>query len=201
MEYSNQPSFDMFLHKYEGLFDKHKNTGNYIRIGWINTSLGPMIAGADERAVRFLEFYDRQGIEGQIAMLRANNKLPLLVGSNPLLDILEKELNAYFAGKLKEFTLPLQFPGTAFQEKTWKALRSIAYGTTMSYSDLAKLIGKPKASRAVGRANAGNRIAIIIPCHRVVSADGSLNGYAGGIDRKKALLELERSFIDKNNKL
>lgn len=197
MENIYSESFENFLKKYDGLFDKYKATGNYIRLNWLNTALGPMLAGADEKSIRFLEFYDRKGIEGQIAMLRDSSKLPLIIDTSPLLNILEDSLNSYFNGSLKSFDLPLSFPGTPFQEKVWQTLRTIPYGSTISYSELAKKIGSPKASRAVGSANSVNRIAIIIPCHRVVSADGSLNGYAGGLERKKALLEHEKASIDK----
>ena len=102
-----------------------------------------------------------------------------------------KQLKDYFAGKRKTFELPLKQQGTDFQHQVWKALQSIPFGATCSYVDIAKKIKRPKAVRAVGAANGRNRIAIIIPCHRVIGADGSLTGYAGGLNRKKILLDLE----------
>ncbi len=102
------------------------------------------------------------------------------------------ELKEYFEGKLTEFTLPLAPEGTEFQKKVWRALCTIPYGETRSYGEIAKLIGNPRACRAVGGANNKNPIMIVIPCHRVIGADGSLVGYAGGTDIKKRLLELER---------
>lgn len=103
----------------------------------------------------------------------------------------KSQLDEYFAGKRREFALPLDPQGTPFQKKVWKALRTIPFGKTWSYGDLAKKIGSPKAFRAVGGANNKNPLGIIVPCHRVIGADGSLTGYAGGLDTKKRLIDLE----------
>ncbi|MFC0599191.1 methylated-DNA--[protein]-cysteine S-methyltransferase [Streptomyces palmae] len=102
-----------------------------------------------------------------------------------------RQLAAYFAGELTEFTLPLQLFGTPFQQRVWAELRSIPYGETISYGTLAERIGRPTASRAVGLANGKNPIGIIVPCHRVVGGSGSLTGYGGGLDRKRRLLDFE----------
>jgi methylated-DNA-[protein]-cysteine S-methyltransferase len=102
-----------------------------------------------------------------------------------------RQLNAYFAGELREFEIPLLMRGTEFQKRVWKALLAIPYGATMSYGELAKKIGEPKAVRAVGAANGQNPIPIIVPCHRVIGSDGSLTGFGGGLENKKKLLELE----------
>lgn len=109
----------------------------------------------------------------------------------PLLRQAAEELAEYFAGTRREFTVPLRPQGTPFQQKVWAALRTIPYGQTLSYIDVAKMIGKPSASRAVGGANGKNPLPILIPCHRVVAADGSLGGYSLGLDMKRRLLELE----------
>ena len=101
------------------------------------------------------------------------------------------QLQAYFAGELKEFTLELRLHGTPFQRTVWDELRRIPYGETRSYGDLADALGNPGASRAVGLANGKNPIGIIVPCHRVVGANGSLTGYGGGLDRKQRLLDFE----------
>ena len=103
-----------------------------------------------------------------------------------------RELDEYFQGKRKTFDIPLRTHGTPFQEKVWAALREIPYGETRSYRDIAEAIGHPKAYRAVGMANNANPLFIIIPCHRVIGADGSLTGYGGGLPMKKALLMLEK---------
>lgn len=103
----------------------------------------------------------------------------------------QEELSAYFRGQLREFTLPLDLQGTPFQKRCWEALRRIPYGQTCSYAAIAEGVGSPRAFRAVGQANHNNPVAIIVPCHRVVGANGTLTGYGGGLDLKKKLLELE----------
>lgn len=117
-------------------------------------------------------------------------------GQNPslLAQNAEKQLMEYFAGERKTFELPLHIKGTAFQQKVWRALMDIPYGETRTYGEIAAAIGNPKASRAVGGANHKNPLMIFVPCHRVIGADGSLVGFGGGMDVKRYLLELERSF-------
>ena len=110
-----------------------------------------------------------------------------------LLRVAQRELREYFAGERREFTLPLSPKGTPFQRRVWDALLTIPYGETRSYGEIAALAGSPKASRAVGAANHRNPISIFIPCHRVIGADGSLTGYGGGLEVKRALLELEQN--------
>ena len=117
------------------------------------------------------------------------------VGDSPVLELCQRQLEAYFAGTLTEFTIPLSVSGTDFQIRVWHELQRIPFGTTLSYGGLAQRIGNPKASRAVGGANNRNPIAIIIPCHRVIGVRGELTGYAGGLDRKEALLEHEKRIV------
>lgn len=112
----------------------------------------------------------------------------------PLHDVIESQLGAYFAGDLREFSLPLEMPGTAFQQTVWRALTAIPYGVTRSYGELAEHIGSSGGQRAVGAANGANRIAIVVPCHRVIESGGGLRGYGGGLDRKRFLLELEGAW-------
>jgi methylated-DNA-[protein]-cysteine S-methyltransferase len=112
--------------------------------------------------------------------------------SDPVLAAAASQLDAYFRGELTSFDLPLSLEGTQFQRCVWTALQSIPYGETISYGELAGRIGQPSASRAVGLANGRNPVAIVVPCHRVIGADGSLTGYGGGIDRKRYLLALEQ---------
>ena len=118
----------------------------------------------------------------------------LLSPATPLLAECARQLDAYFAGQLTAFDLPLHMAGTPFRMKVWQALCAIPYGETRSYGDLARMIGQPGASRAVGGANHHNPICIIVPCHRVIGADGSLTGYGEGLDMKEYLLELERKY-------
>ena len=120
--------------------------------------------------------------------------------SSPVLDMTMQQLDAYFNGKLQQFTVPFELQGTAFQKTVWEALCTIPYGTVVSYQDIAIAIGNPKAVRAVGMANNKNPISIIIPCHRVIGKQGSLTGYAGGLDKKQWLLSHERANQDKTYK-
>jgi methylated-DNA-[protein]-cysteine S-methyltransferase len=105
-----------------------------------------------------------------------------------------EQLAAYFAGRLRDFDIPLRMTGTPFQKTVWNELKNIPYGMTINYGELAQRIGNPKASRAVGLANGRNPVSIIVPCHRVIGANGSLTGYGGGIERKRSLLALEAGF-------
>ncbi len=163
-----------------------------ITVRWIESPIGPLIAGSAGDKLVLLEFTDRRMLEAQFASLRRYFKCPIVPGDNALLRATQKELAEYFAGTRKRFTLPLKTPGTPFQQRVWKALTGIPYGTTLSYEQLAKRIDAPDAQRAVGHSNGLNRIAIIVPCHRVINKDGKLGGYGGGLWRKQALLELER---------
>ncbi len=161
----------------------------------VETPIGPMVAGATEDGVCLLEFADRRAFQRQMATLRNRLKAVIVPGHNGHLDRLRRELSEYFDGKLRTFTVPLAFPGTIFQRDVWEELRRIPFGTTISYAELARRIGHPGSQRAVGRANGDNRIAIIIPCHRVVRDDGTLCGYGGGLWRKQHLLDLERAAM------
>ncbi|NED79793.1 methylated-DNA--[protein]-cysteine S-methyltransferase [Streptomyces sp. SID11233] len=113
-----------------------------------------------------------------------------------LFDETVQQLDAYFAGELREFDLPLDLDGTPFQRTVWAELQHIPYGETRSYGELAEILGKPGASRAVGLANGKNPVGIIVPCHRVIGASGSLTGYGGGLDRKQRLLAFENGTRD-----
>jgi AraC family transcriptional regulator of adaptative response/methylated-DNA-[protein]-cysteine methyltransferase len=164
---------------------------DYIRLAWVESPLGPLVAGATAAGVCLLEFTNRRMLEAQLRTVRRLFDLPLAPGSCAHLDTLRRELAAYFAGTLRTFTVPLVAPGTPFQRKVWDALGRVPYGRTWSYDQLAAAVGSPGACRAVGRANGLNRIAILIPCHRVVMKDGRLCGYGGGVWRKRRLLDLE----------
>lgn len=163
-----------------------------ITVTWVESPLGPLIAGATEKKLVLLEFSDRRMLDAQFVTLRRIFKRPIVPGDNAVLGQLRRQLAEYFEGRLKKFTVPLEFPGSEFQRRAWQALLKIPYGRTMSYEELADQIGSPGAQRAVGHANGLNRIGIVIPCHRVVNKNGKLGGYGGGLWRKQALLELER---------
>ncbi|MEP2026951.1 methylated-DNA--[protein]-cysteine S-methyltransferase [Reichenbachiella sp.] len=174
-----------------GFSPKESKYKNVISVTRIPTPLGPMIAGATEKGICLLEFTDRRMIETQVERLRKYLKAELIPGQSPLFQTLTHELKQYFEGGLKKFTVPLETPGTEFQQKVWKVLQDIPYGKTRSYKEQAIAINNLKAIRAVATANGDNRIAIIIPCHRVIGSDGSMTGYGGGVWRKQKLLELE----------
>jgi AraC family transcriptional regulator of adaptative response/methylated-DNA-[protein]-cysteine methyltransferase len=159
---------------------------------WIESQLGPLIAGATSEGICLLEFTERRMLDAQFATLRKIFKQAIVPGENEHIKQLKRELGEYFRGTRKRFDVPLLYPGTDFQQSVWKELIKIPYGKTVSYEDVARRIGCPDAQRAVGHANGLNRIAIVIPCHRVVNKNGNLGGYGGGLWRKQKLLQLER---------
>lgn len=161
----------------------------------IETPLGPMIAGATDDGLCLLEFTDRRMLETQLTRLQRLLGQPLVPGDHPHLSRAKHELEEYFAGRRREFTVPLIFRGTPFEDRVWRELVAIPYGSQVSYAELARRLDAPGAQRAVGRANGMNRIAIVIPCHRVVNAGGGLGGYGGGLWRKRWLLDLEKRGV------
>ena len=163
-----------------------------VRVHRLVTPLGPMLVGATDDAICLLEFVDRRMLPSQVARIRRRLGAVFAPGRNAITDRLEHELRRYFDGDLVEFTTPTVLCGTDFQRSVWQALEEIPRGETRSYADLARRVGRPNAVRAVGRANGANALAIVVPCHRVVGADGRLVGYGGGLWRKRRLLELER---------
>jgi AraC family transcriptional regulator of adaptative response/methylated-DNA-[protein]-cysteine methyltransferase len=163
----------------------------------ISTPLGPMIAIGNDDGLYLLEFTDRRMLETELKQLEKYFNASILPGSNKHISELKSQLAEYFEGKRKQFDIPLKVFGTEFQRKAWDALIGIPYGKTRSYKKQAEIIGHPKAVRAVGTANGCNRIAIVIPCHRVIGENGKLTGYGGGLWRKQWLLDHE---IDNNQK-
>lgn len=168
--------------------------GACLFLSWLRSPLGPLVAGATDEGICLLEFTDRRMLETQFAVVRKLFDGPVIPGSNKHLEKLREELARYFAGSLRNFSVPLVYPGTPFQRRVWEQLLAIPYGETRSYAALAEAVGKPKAVRAVGHANGLNRIGILIPCHRVINKNGELGGYGGGLRRKQYLLDLERSI-------
>ncbi len=168
---------------------------NIFKAAWLDTPLGPMIAIANNDALYLLEFVDRRGLEREIERLRKKTKAAIIPGYTHPIRSIEKELFQYFEGGLREFKTPIFFIGSSFQKNVWEELKKIPIGKTCSYSDLAAAIGKPSAIRAAASANGANQFAIIIPCHRVINANGELGGYGGGLSRKKWLIDHERKMI------
>ncbi|WP_102222832.1 bifunctional transcriptional activator/DNA repair enzyme AdaA [Acidimangrovimonas sediminis] len=164
--------------------------------GWIETPLGAMIAVADARALHLLEFVGRKALPTELRRLHAAAKGRLGIGRTAVHDATEAQLAAFFEGRAARFTVPLALHGTPFSRRVWEALCEIPAGETRSYSELARTLGRADAVRAVARANGANQIALIVPCHRVIGADGSLTGYGGGLWRKQRLIEFERRFSE-----
>ena len=162
---------------------------------WIETPLGPMLAIAGDRGLELLEFVDRRALETELRELRRSLGSAIVPGDHPILEQTRHELREYFEGRRQAFTMPLNQRGSDFQLKAWRALSRIPYGETRSYADMAREVESPAAVRAIGRVNGQNRIAIVVPCHRVIRSDGSLCGYGGGRWRKHWLLEHEQSRI------
>lgn len=165
-----------------------------ITINRFTTPLGPMFVGATEQGVCLLEFVDRRMLETEFKDLQKHLKGTIVAGENEHTKQAKEQLEEYFSGTRKYFTVSLHTPGTAFQIKVWDVLKEIPYGVTTSYQEQAERIGNPKAVRAVASANGYNRVAIIIPCHRVIGKNGMLTGYGGGLERKQWLLEHERRY-------
>lgn len=170
-----------------------------LSIDWIETPMGRMIVIADEMALYLLEFTNRKNMRRQFERLRKVQTRPILPGRTDVTVQIENELVAYFKGELSDFETPLATSGTDFQRETWAALQTIPHGETRSYAQLAEMIGKPAAIRAVASANANNGLALIIPCHRVIAKNGGLGGYAGGLNRKRELLDLESNAVKRSD--
>lgn len=158
----------------------------------IESPLGPMYACAVESGICLLEFTDRKMLETELKDLARRYNATIIQGENKHFDQLRQELTAYFEGKRKSFSVPLATPGTDFQQSVWQELQNIPYGATRSYKQQAIALQRPEAVRAVANANGMNRIAIIIPCHRVIGENGDLTGYGGGLWRKRWLLDMEK---------
>jgi AraC family transcriptional regulator of adaptative response/methylated-DNA-[protein]-cysteine methyltransferase len=163
----------------------------------LETPLGTMLALADDSGLRLLEFVDRRGLERELIQLRRRLKCSIVPGHHAILDEIAKQLANYFAGNTLAFDVPLAPVGSEFQLRVWAELQRIPAGRTRSYTEMAARISLANGRRAVARANGSNMLALVIPCHRVIRADGDLCGYAGGVWRKQRLLEHERKFAPK----
>jgi AraC family transcriptional regulator, regulatory protein of adaptative response / methylated-DNA-[protein]-cysteine methyltransferase len=159
----------------------------------IRTPLGSMVAVGDDTALYLLEFENRVALTGELRRLERDSG-PIGQGSNSILEMLIAQLDDYFAGESAAFKVPTVQHGTPFEEAVWQALKQIPPGQTRSYGEIAKMLGQADKSREVGQANGRNKISIIVPCHRVIGANGFLVGYGGGLWRKKWLLDHERRY-------
>lgn len=160
-----------------------------------HTPLGSMVAITNADSLYLLEFSHRPNLAQEIEQLKKNvNALIILDQTLSIMNALQNELNSYFAGTLKEFTIPFSLIGSPFQKRVWQELQQIPFGETRSYAQLAAAISNPKSFRAAAQANKRNQLAIIIPCHRIIYTNGNLGGYAGGVSCKQLLLEHEQRF-------
>jgi AraC family transcriptional regulator of adaptative response/methylated-DNA-[protein]-cysteine methyltransferase len=193
--YESLSGFGYTFKKLVGKSPKQSKDKNIILINRLTTPIGPMFVCATQKGICLLEFVDRRMLETEFKDLQKRLNANIIVGENVHTKQVNKEIKEYFEGARKVFQVALETPGTDFQNKVWNSLQAIEYGTTTSYQEQAQNINNPKAIRAVASANGNNRIAIIIPCHRVIGKDGKLTGYGGGIERKKWLIDHEKKHV------
>lgn len=165
---------------------------NVLYAEWLDSPLGPMLAIANDAGLHVLDFVDRRGLEREIGRLRKRTRAVVVPGAHPVIEVTRRELAEYFEGSRTRFSILLSPHGTDFQREVWHALGEIPLGQTTSYGALARKLGRPDSSRAVAHANGDNYRSIVVPCHRVLGADGALTGYGGGLARKQWLLDFER---------
>lgn len=170
-----------------------KGQADPLFVDWLDTAEGRMVVVTDDRALYLIEFVDRVKLPRQFERLRRIHGRAIVPGTTAITEIIRQEMDDYFAGTCQSFSVAIETTGTEFQDGVWDALQTIPYGETWSYAELATAIGNDKAVRAVASANGSNGLAIVIPCHRVIATGGGLGGYAGGIERKARLLDLERT--------
>ena len=161
------------------------------------TPLGPMFVCATQRGICLLEFVDRRALESEFSDLQRRFNASIIAGENAHTRQAQQEITEYFAGQRQSFEVALDTPGSEFQRAVWRRLQHVSFGETTHYQSIAMEIGKPTATRAVAAANGANRVAIIIPCHRIIGKDGSMTGYGGGIARKKWLINHEATIREK----
>ena len=194
--YQSLSGFNAAFKKWSGFAPKQSTSGESpIVVNRILTPLGPMVAAVVDNQLGLLEFADRRMLETQFKRLARIYKRSFVNADHEIIEQAQTEMSEYFDGNRETFDIPLTHRGTEFQQQVWQQLLSIPFGKTTSYDRIANKISNPAAQRAVGRANGDNRIAIIIPCHRVIRSDGGLSGYGGQVWRKKWLLEHEQATL------
>lgn len=166
----------------------NRPAGDDVQYMLIPSPIGDLVAGASRAGLCLLEFAETMNPGALPSTARGRGGGPAQV----MLRQLRSELDGYFGGRRRTFEVPLEMRGTPFQIEVWRELVKIPYGMTRSYAEIARRVGRRRATRAVGQANGRNGIVILVPCHRVVSSDGSLGGYSSGLDRKRYLLDLEQ---------
>lgn len=173
----------------------HSQYRSELAVAMMETPLGQMLAVFSEKGLCMLEFVEQKGVESELLAVQREKQALFVWRENTMVELLRDELKQYFSGSLKKFSVPLDLVGTEFQREVWQTLQAIPYGETRSYGQQAAYLSKPNGARAVAAANSQNKISILVPCHRVIGSDGHLTGYAGGVGRKKALLDLENGQL------
>ena len=193
--YESKSGFNAAFKKWSGVAPSQAGNGSPICVSRILTPLGPMVAAVVDECLCLLEFADRRMLETQFKRVSRIHRRTFANANHAIIEQTQNEMSEYFDGEREQFSVPLSIKGSDFQVSVWNQLMKIPYGSTTSYENIATRIKNPKAQRAVGRANGDNRIAIIVPCHRVIRSDGSISGYGGQVWRKKWLLEHEQKLL------
>ncbi len=197
--FSSPHAFRLAFAKLLGVRPSDFGENPLVKADWFDTPLGNMIAVSDKTHLHILEFSNRKALPAELRALKQSVKGAIGIGRFAPIEQIETELADFFAGKSAVFKTKLAMKGTPFTKQVWRELQQIPAGQTRSYSDIARQIGRPAAVRAVARANGANPLAIVIPCHRVIGADGSLTGYGGGLWRKEKLIEIELEYFKKES--
>lgn len=186
------PNSDECAAIFSQLLDDVSTSGTKVlKASCFDSPLGSILVVADETELYLLQFSDYFRLTHLVNRLKQDLQVAIVAGKTAAMQQIEDELNAYFAGNLREFKTPLAINGSSLQKAAWDALLKVPYAEVKSYKDQAELLGKPTAFRAVANANAVNRFVIVIPCHRIINANGKLGGYGGGLERKEWLLAHE----------
>lgn len=193
--YSSPSGFWAAFRKVMGEPPSRSSSVKTLYTAWMETPLGPMLAIADDQGLYYLNFVDHDGLDQELLVLRRKTGSVVVPGDHPMLQAVEKQIREYFSAASFDFSVPLIMSGSPFEKTVWSLLKNIPPGETLSYQQVAEKLGMPNACRAVGNANGRNKLLLVIPCHRVVRADGSLGGYGGGVWRKRWLLEHERNRL------
>lgn len=192
--FNSGSAFRLAFAKLLGCSPASLNRKGTLQASWIGTPLGDMVAVSSMTHLHLLEFVDRKALPTELKRLRDATRQSIGIGHPEPTEQAEQELKAFFSGQNADFSTPLAFQGSDFSRMVWEELRQIPVGQTRSYSQIAQRIGRASATRAVARANGANQIALMVPCHRVIGANGSLTGYGGGLWRKQRLIEIERQI-------
>lgn len=190
-DFESVSGFCEALRRATGKSPRKASAKRAFQVAQVSSPLGPILVAGDDAAVHLVEFWDRRMLEVQFAVLEKRWDAEFFPGETSPIRQMREELNAYFSGDLRTFTTPMLHAGSVHQEQVWQALMDVPYGETWSYGKLAERVGRPTAVRSVARAVGENRMAIMLPCHRIIGADGRLTGYAGGLWRKQFLLSHE----------